>query len=305
MIVELRAPVTDDAVAISAALNEFNVPAGMALDSPEEVGVWLGIPSLDIEYDARVAVVDGHIVGYGEACDISGEGRFVFGDIRADPAYPDASPALLDFVEERARERLREGGRLKVWVPEQAESNASLLESRGFELRRYSLHMAIDLEEEPPEPAWPDGISVRIFRGEDDERPVWELEQETFSDQLDFEGESFEDWRHWAQRDPFDPELWFLAEEGDELVGVCLCRSEWGGDHDLGWVSVIGVRRPWRRRGLGAALLRHSFRELRKRGKERAGLGVSAQNPTGAVRLYERVGMSVNRRIRWYEKAGV
>jgi mycothiol synthase len=301
--IELRPPVREDAAAIAAALNEFNRPAESVLDSPEEVEVWLGFPSLDAEHDMRVAVIDGRIIGYGEACDISGEGRTVIGDVRADPAHPDASVALLGFVEKRAQEQIRDGGKLKIWVPEKAEANRALLESREFAFHRYSLRMAIELDDEPPRPAWPDGISVRTYGGEKDDRPVWEVEQETFSDQRDWEPESFESWRHWAQREPFEPELWFLAEAGGKLVGVCLCRSEWGGDPDVGWVGVIGVRRPWRRKGLGAALMQHAFGELRVRGKKRVGLGVDSGNPTGAVRLYERVGMHVERRIAWYEKA--
>jgi len=301
--VELRPPAHGDAAAIAAALNEFNRPAKNVLDSPEEVEIWLGTPSLDAEHDVRVAVVDGRIVGYAEASDISGEGRIVIGDFRADPAHAHASIALLGFVETRARERIRDGGKLKIWVPEKARANRALLESREFAFHHYSLRMAIELDDEPPPPAWPDGISVRTYGGEKDDRAVWEVEQETFFDQRDWEHEAFEDWRHWAQRDPFEPRLWFLAEAGEELVGICLCRSEWGGDPDFGWVGVIGVRRPWRRKGLGAALMQHAFRELRSRGKRRVGLGVDSGNPTGAVRLYERVGMQVERRIAWYEKA--
>ena len=70
----------------------------------------------------------------------------------------------------------------------------------------------------------------------------------------------------------------------------------------MGWVDTLAVRRPWRRRGLGLALLLHSFRELRARGRERVGLGVDGENTTGAVRLYERAGMHVARRSDTYER---
>ena len=56
------------------------------------------------------------------------------------------------------------------------------------------------------------------------------------------------------------------------------------------------MRKPWRRRGLGETLLRAAFRELYLRGRRRVGLGVDAENVTGALRLYERVGMHVMRR---------
>ena len=303
MSVELRPPCREDAAAIADALNEFNGPAGFDLETSEEVGVWLELPSIDFERDARIAVVDGTIVGYSEASDSSGERKLVYVDVRADPAHPEAGGALFDFAEDHARELAAPGGKLKIWTPEGAVSWRGVIESRGYTLHHHSLRMVAELETEPPEPVWPDGVSVRTFRGEDDERDVYEVQEETFADQRDFTPESFEDWRHWSQREPFDPGLWFLAFDGDELTGISLCRGEWAADAELGWVSVLGVRRPWRRRGLGSALLLHSFRELRARGKKRVGLGVAADNPTGAVRLYERVGMTAQRRILWYEKA--
>lgn len=70
----------------------------------------------------------------------------------------------------------------------------------------------------------------------------------------------------------------------------------------MGWIFGLGVRRPWRRRGLGLALLRHCLGALYDRGKRRVGLGVDAQSPTGATRLYEKAGMSVYRRNGIYEK---
>jgi mycothiol synthase len=301
--VELRPPLREDAAPIAAALNEFNRRAGFDLETPEEVEVWLDFPSIDFERDARVALVDGRIVGYSEASDLSGEGKFVIVDVRAEPAHPEAGEALFDFAEEHARELAAPGGRIKTWTPEKATEWRTFIGSRGYVLHHHSLRMVAGLKEEPPEPDWPAGVLVRTFGGQDDERAVYEVQQETFSDQHDFVRESFEDWRHWSLRDPFDPELWFLAEAGGELVGVSLCRGEWSGDAEVGWVSVLGVRRPWRRKGLGSALLLHSFRELRARGKQRVGLGVAADNPTGAVRLYERVGMTVEPRIIWYEKA--
>jgi ribosomal protein S18 acetylase RimI-like enzyme len=62
------------------------------------------------------------------------------------------------------------------------------------------------------------------------------------------------------------------------------------------------VRRPWRRRGLAEALLHRSFAELYARGKRRVGLGVDADNVTGALRLYERVGMRAVRRYGIWQK---
>jgi ribosomal protein S18 acetylase RimI-like enzyme len=62
------------------------------------------------------------------------------------------------------------------------------------------------------------------------------------------------------------------------------------------------VRRPWRQRGLGLALLLHSFNNFYQRGDRAVGLGVDAQSLTGATRLYEKAGMRVTRQHDLYEK---
>ena len=99
----------------------------------------------------------------------------------------------------------------------------------------------------------------------------------------------------------FDPTLWFLAMDGEQLAGMALCKQSSTEDPDMGWVRVLGVRRPWRKRGLGLALLLHSFAELKRRGKKRTGLGVDSGSLTGATHLYEKAGMHVDRVYDSYE----
>jgi ribosomal protein S18 acetylase RimI-like enzyme len=100
----------------------------------------------------------------------------------------------------------------------------------------------------------------------------------------------------------FDPSLWWLAFEGDELAGICLGRPHSYDDIDLGYINVLGVRRPWRKRGLGLAFLHHAFGEFYRRGKRKVGLGVDAENLTGALRLYEKAGMHVHMQFDMFEK---
>jgi mycothiol synthase len=218
-------------------------------------------------------------------------------------APPVAAPALLDELERRALAHLAADGRVKVYVAEQDRVLGDLLRARGYEVVRHSFRMAADLAAEPAVPEWPDGIAVRTFRAGDDDRGLYEVQEETFADQFDHEPMDYEEWRHWTFGQAFDPDLVFLAEEGGELAGIVIARPERSGDESLGWISVLGVRRPWRRRGLGRALLLHTFRELRARGKPRVALGVDGSNPTGAVGLYERAGMTVVRRYDHWEKS--
>jgi mycothiol synthase len=301
----LRSPTLDDAAAIAAAMNELGASLHGGVEVGEtEVRLWMEAPDFDPEHDALVAEADdGSIAVYGDLSDPSGQGRVIWLDVSIRPGAPEpAGGELLDALEHRAAALLAPTGRLKAYVHERDAVLGGLLAARGYGVVRHSFRMEADLSSEPVAPAWPDGITVRTFRPGDDDRRVYEVQEETFADQYDHEPLSYEEWRHWSFGDTFDPELWFLAEDGDELAGILLGRSSRSGDETLGWVSVLGVRRPWRRRGLGRALLLHTFRELRARGKPRAGLGVDGSNPTGAVRLYEQAGMRVVRSYDHWER---
>jgi ribosomal protein S18 acetylase RimI-like enzyme len=100
----------------------------------------------------------------------------------------------------------------------------------------------------------------------------------------------------------FDPSLWFLALDGDEIAGVAICTPEARAAPELGYVSALGVRRPWRRRGLARALLLQTFATFRERGRPGVALHVDAANPTGALALYEGVGMTALPRFEIWEK---
>ena len=87
-----------------------------------------------------------------------------------------------------------------------------------------------------------------------------------------------------------DTSVWFIAWDGDEVAGVIRCdAAKFGG----GFVGALGVRKPWRGRGIGMALLRHAFAEFHRRGAPHVSLGVDADNAAGATRLYERSGMRI------------
>jgi ribosomal protein S18 acetylase RimI-like enzyme len=101
----------------------------------------------------------------------------------------------------------------------------------------------------------------------------------------------FDEWKaHRLEAPETDTSLWFVARVGREMAGAIRCDGrKFGG----GWVGALGVREPWRGRGIGMALLGRAFAEFHSRGVAHVGLGVDAQNPTGATRLYERAGMRV------------
>jgi mycothiol synthase len=300
--IELRPPRVEDAPALAACFREFGRAYGADIESQGDLENWFTNPGLDMDRDARVVVADGDVVGYGDVSDAAQDGLAIYFDLRVREEHSgEAEAALFDFLESRAAELAKPGAALKVWSPERPENLRSLIAEHGFEFTNYSFRMEKSLEGKLPAPEWPQDIELRPFDRDNDAGLVYEVNQEALEDEPDHVRDPFDEWKHYAFREPFDPELWFLAFDGGELAGISLCRPRRGDDSDLAWVQVLGVRRPWRRRGVGLALLRHSFRELRARGKRRVGLGVHADN-LGAVQLYERVGMSVQRTSLWYRK---
>jgi mycothiol synthase len=166
-----------------------------------------------------------------------------------------------------------------------------LLRLHGYEEIRRFWHMRIELEDEPPAPQWPDGLSVSRFDPAD-AAAFHEALEAAFADHWQHEPEPFEKWRETTlERDDFSPELWAVVRDGDEIVAGTVCRPERLG---VPWIARLFTRREWRRRGLGEALLHDAFGTFWRLGKRSVGLGVDAQSDTGAQRLYERAGMHVH-----------
>ena len=164
--------------------------------------------------------------------------------------------------------------------------------------------MEIDLEAAGPlpEPAWPERITVRSADLARDARAIHQAEADSFSDHYGYAPQPFESWFYFkAEFQRAEPELWILAMDGDTIAGIALCSSQRQGQPDLGWISTLGVRRQYRRRGLALAILHHAFQLLAARGRKRAGLGVDSESLTGATRLYEKAGMHVVRENHEYE----
>jgi mycothiol synthase len=174
-----------------------------------------------------------------------------------------------------------------------------LFADRGYREARHYFTMRINLDHELERPVWPDGISVATFRPED-ARAVHAALNEAFAEEWGWHSLPFEEWReHRLEAPHTDLSLWFIAWEGDEVAAVARCEDNRDGG---GWVGAIGVRKPWRGRGVGRALLLHAFGEFGRRRDPHVGLGVDAENPTGATRLYESVGMRVIKEDVIFEK---
>ncbi len=296
----LRPPTLDDLSELTAFFGAVEAAYGTGGATEGEIRHWLTSPLFDPDQDFRIAVSDADIVGWIDLWDQNRMHERLFADVRAHPRDRAVYGRLLDWGEQRAREVVDRKAILRCGAASDNESLAGELAARGFVVVRHFLTMEIDLDEEPPPARWPPGIALRPFQPGDG-RAVYEALNEAFADHWDFVPVSFDEWQEYFLESPdFDPSINFVAEEDGEIAGAALCRNE--RRPNAGHVAILGVRRPWRRRGLAQALLRHSFAEFRRRGRAKADLGVDAENLTGAVRLYEKVGMRVARRFDSYEK---
>ena len=187
------------------------------------------------------------------------------------------------------------------------KAGKALFEGLGWKHIRSFYRMITDLDSTPEVPPVPEGMTIRTYNPETEVEPVYLTMWDAFKDHFGVIVPPFEkglaDFKHNFIEEPgYDPRFWFVAMDGDEMAGICICRRVDAEDSECGWVSELGVRREWRKRGVGYTLLKHAFAAFYADGRKRAGLGVDSQNLTGALRLYERAGMHVQRQFDQYEK---
>ena len=252
---------------------------------------------IQLERDARVVRDGDRIVGYGVVRE-RGEVWSVEGYVHPDALGGGIGKLIATGLEEDAR---RGGARRVQNAIVEADSAAGrLLESLGYGAVRVFRELRIELEAPPPAPEWPDGLRVVPFDPQRDAREFHAAHQEAFADAWDFTPRDFESWsKVHLGGERFDPALWCAVRAGDEIAAGTICRGDtYGG----GWVDVLFTRRPWRRQGVGAALLADSFGRFWERGEHSVGLSVDAASATGAFRLYERAGMAGTLGWTVYEK---
>jgi mycothiol synthase len=201
---------------------------------------------------------------------------------------------LVRATEQDVSAKLRENDSLHLHhvVMGNNKAGRNLMNRAGFEVTRHFWHMEIDLGASRPRPPLSPGISIAPLLLERDEPDIHRVLEASFAQHWGFASTPYEKWLDETVRKPwFDATLSFVARSENEVVGALIGRV----DHGRGFVDDLGVLKEQRGRGIGAALLDAAFSAFEQRGLARARLNVDAGNETGAVRLYERVGM---RRVR-------
>jgi mycothiol synthase len=290
----LRAASVEDADAIADLMNEVTLAeAGAPWTNAGQVRDDLTSPSrIDGLDDVVLVDPSGRIVGH-VAFWVTREPPEVYMicSVRPDLWGRGVSAWLIRYGEEAVVGHRLSDAPILIGVGRFLGNDAArrLFEALGYGYARTFRMMTLDLDTAPDPPAVPSGIIIRPFDRATDERRTFDALSEAFADHWGAPFPPFEDWRHLeidgAGAD-FDPGLWFVAVDGDEIVGATTPRAE-----GTAYVSDLAVRRPWRNRGIALALLRTAFVAIHARGIPRVELSVDADSKTGATRLYERAGM--------------
>lgn len=277
----------------------------VAVTSDELTNEWRS-EGFSVERDAfLIETKDGRVVGYEDFYNMK-DHYHLNADGYIHPEFKEfgIGTSLLRSVEVRAREEMKLAEPdlcvfIRSTIDNKDEQGHTLHKTEGYFPIRYHWRMEIKLQETPPAVTFPEGVELRPFVRDEQAIAVWQADNEAFRDHWGSHDSLFEDWSHRKFGKPdFDPTLWMIAWDGDQIAGYSQNRFRMG----IGWIGTLGVRRPWRKKGLGLALLQHSFGEFYKRGMNTIGLGVDASNSTGATRLYQRAGMYVASEFATYEK---
>jgi mycothiol synthase len=291
-------PVTDadfEPLAALLARDEEHTLGRPSKIGPSDLRAWLA--DSDPATDTWVVEEAGRPIAFGWHA-THGEISVALGVVHPETRGRGLGSSLVDAGERRAREAGAK--RLHYVVLGRDAAGLELLAAHGFrEVRRF-FEMAIELDGRPQSPAVPEGMTIETFR-EDEAEAFHRALEEAFQDHWEHQSRPWEAW--WEQKrtaPDFDPTLWFLIRDGGEIAATARNDPNRNGG---GWVAALGVRRAWRGKGLGKALLLHTFGEFHRRGVNRVSLGVDAENPTGATKLYESVGMTPEVEQVVFEKA--
>jgi GNAT superfamily N-acetyltransferase len=272
-------------------------------------------PGIDVEEVIRVVEDEnGQIIGYIDVWDASEPHvtKFVWGILHPQHWDEGLFKEMLAWAEDCARVRIKlapAGTQVMInhGSPSIDQRRNNALLDEGYQLVRNFYRMQMNLSSQPMEPIIPEELRIETIDINTELKAAIIAMEDGFSDHWGFVPREIDDlmkhWEHYIKNDKdFDPNLWYLAKDGDQIAGICRCSDKITEDPDMGWVAQLCVRKPWRRRGLGLALLLKSFQEFYNRGKHRVGLGVDASSLTNATRLYEKAGMHVSRKYNTYQK---
>lgn len=277
---------------------------------------WFNSPTLDPARDLRLwEDAEGRLAGIGALWVPLPGGDVVDGRLntftRPDARGQELESLIIAWGSEQLRAVGRERGlpaQIYMGSPEQDAQERAMLDAQGFAPVRYFFVMRRPLDRPIPEPQLPEGFTLRHMSRDQADVERWvEMYNLSFIDHWGFHPLTVERRLHRMADPTYQPEhdLVGVAPDGT-FAAFCTCfinetDNTLSGRKD-GWIGVLGTRRGFRKIGLGRAMLLAGLHLLKGEGLDTGVLDVDAENPTGALRLYESVGFYVDKTDIAYRK---
>jgi GNAT superfamily N-acetyltransferase len=284
----------DDVAAVTAIVRATEVAVlGYAEVIEADVAADWRRPGFDVAVDAVMVLAGDRPVAQAELWRVDAEAN-----VMPEEAGHGIGAWLLGWIERRA---LASSGaapvRVRQMLSDRNAAGIDLLTSRGYAplytAWDLSLPDGVHLEHRAPPP----GIQIRPFDPATESDAAFEVVETAFREWPDYEPKTLAVWRaKILKRDDHDPNLQFVALDGDTIVGVALCIAY----PEEGWVQSLAVAADYRGRGIATALLLEAFGAFRRRGLPRMGLATDSR--TGALDLYRNIGMQVRQSLTAFEK---
>ena len=296
----LSRPATDaDLDAVVDLIDQTDRVLGVEPDPIRDFLKWIWhVPSTDLDRDTRVIWGPKGLACFSQGLWNAEEGGPLQSIVAVHPDRRGLGLGTWAAARHEALAARRGSEGVRVRISDRDDAAARLLDSRGYVRVRSSYTMIRELRAGEDPGVTPVGVTIRRFETGRDERVLHEVHETSFADHWGFRPVPFETFAvEMYDAHDWDPRLALLAEVDQEVVGHAVSISS----DDGGFVAILGVVPAARGRGIAKALLRSTFQALADRGHTVVRLGVDAQNPNGAVALYEGVGMTVSHAYDMYD----
>jgi GNAT superfamily N-acetyltransferase len=280
----------DDADAVTALVGDCEAfdDGATEIDLGDIVALW-NRPGVDLAAASVGVLLDGDLVAAGDV--FNGRAEV---DVHPNHRGRGIGSALLPWTWSVARAQGVD--HVGQTISDNRRDAAELFWRHGYSERWTSWILSVNIDD-PPHPALPEGHAFRDLDYASDARDVYEVIETAFSEWPDREAEPFDVWNGFiGSHDALAPWASPLVVHNGRIIGVAVSFDYT--DSDEGWIHHLAVDKAYRGNGLGRALLEETFRRFHARGRRRCGLATDSR--TGALTLYEHVGMRVrNSYTRW------